>query len=214
LSREAIRVPRYTAESLEYRTALTNAEELKPITIDDNPQGGSAQFGRVLPDYKRISKAATVIHFAIAVGTTGLTPAVLLLLEPYRSIAEIALLTAPLTASAAIISVMALRRSFARMRGSERLGVFVPAVLLPYFTAKYFGLVLPAPRLQVPLPFELIPFNLWPVVWAWTWVVSILTHYLSLYGLVRTLLSAACGYYLAWVWVRGIAPRLRGAKSR
>ena len=161
--------------------------------------------GRAVEHFEEISKGASLVHLAIAIGTNVLSQVVAETLEPYRKIGEIALLTLPLTAAAAIISAMVLRGSFAQLRGGERLYVFVPAILLPYLIAAAFGLVAPV-----------VPVNSWwdvlrffnPTV-APVLMVSVVSYYFSAYGFTRLVLSIICGFYLAWVWERKLRPLLR-----
>lgn len=152
----------------------------------------------------QISRGAEALHLGVSVLTLGINPVANRLLDPYRTIGEMVMLTAPLTVSAAVVTALVLGGSFSKMAAAGKLITLVTAVLAPYLIAEYFGLVAGSPQvgsgwalLQYARPDKAVFL-----------ILSILQHYFSLYGLAKTLSSVACGGYLGWVWMKTIAPRI------
>jgi hypothetical protein len=155
-------------------------------------------------DLKDIWSKATLLATIIALPPLSLSALVTLALQPIDPLKQIVFGTWPLVASATILIMLIIRRSFADMDTGEKFWTILGCLAVPYLIAYYFGAAgdlrseITKSWMQVLHPAHLLGL-----------VVNIATYYLSAFGLVRTGLAIVCGGFFAWALQIKLLPHVQ-----
>lgn len=163
-----------------------------------------AQQSSLWQDLKDIWSKATLLASIIALPPLSVSAVVTLAFQPIDPLRQIVFGTWPLVASATILIMLIIRRSFADMGGAEKFWTILGCVAVPYLIAYFFGAAgdlrsgITKSWVQVLHPAHLLGL-----------VFNIVTYYLSAFGLVRTGLAIVCGGFFAWALQIKLLPHVR-----
>jgi hypothetical protein len=157
-------------------------------------------------DLKDIWSKATLLAFFFALPALTLSAIVTLALEPINPLLTVIFGTWPLVASATILIMMMLRRSFTGMSDANKLYAIGACLVVPYLIAYFFGATgygdlrgeTTRSWIQLLHPAHLLML-----------VINIVVYYLSAFGIVRTAASIVCGGFLAWAFQIKLLPHVR-----
>lgn len=172
------------------------------------PPVSASTLGKDLKDiWSKTGTLATVVTFP----SMSLTAVIAQLLEPYRSLGEIIVLTAPLVCSATILAMMVMRGSFKGTTDNEKVWTVAGIIIIPYVIAFFLGAATKIGD-QYTTVERWSDYN--PVFMFLKFAVGILVYYFSSYGFMRTLTSVLCGCFIAWVFEKKLLPRVRRLEVR
>ncbi len=160
----------------------------------------------LVEDLKDIWSKAALLSTVIALPALTLSAVVTLALEPVNPFLTVLFGTWPLVASATILIMMIMRRSFADMSGAEKLYSIGACLVVPYLIAYFFGATgygdlrgeETRSWLQLLHPAHLMLL-----------VANIVVYYFSAFGIVRAASAALCGGFLAWAFQIKLLPHVR-----
>ena len=157
-------------------------------------------------DLKDIWSKATLLSSIILLPPLTLSAVVTLALEPVDPLLTVLFGTWPLVASATILIMLIMRRSFADMSGAEKLYAIGACLVVPYLIAYFFGATgygdlrgeSTGSWLQLLHPAHLLML-----------VANIVVYYFSAFGIVRLASAVVCGGFLAWAFQIKLLPHVR-----
>jgi hypothetical protein len=160
----------------------------------------------LVKDLKDIWSKATLLSSIIALPPLTLSAVVTFALEPVNPLLTVVFGTWPLVASATVLIMLIMRRSFADMSGAEKLYAVGACLVVPYLIAYFFGATgygdlrgeSTKSWLQLLHPAHLMIL-----------VANIVFYYFSAFGIVRSALAALCGGLLAWAFQIKLLPHVR-----
>jgi hypothetical protein len=157
-------------------------------------------------DLKDIWSKGTLLASIIALPHLSVSAAVTLALQPIDPLKEVVFGTWPLVASATILIMMIIRRSFADMTDAEMFWAVAACLAVPYLIAYFSGAAGYAdPRGETTKSWVQL---LHPAHLFWL-VVNIASYYFSAFGLIRTGLAIVCGGFLAWAFQIKLLPHVQ-----
>lgn len=159
----------------------------------------------LLKDLKDIWSKSGTLASCVSIPVLGVNAVVNNLIDPYRRIGNLLLLTAPLCCSVTILAMLFMRGSLKGREGWNVFWIITGIIIIPYIVAIYFGLAKDInAKFEPAYDWSLLhPVNLGK------FAIGILFYYFSDYGLARTVTSAACGCFIAWVFQYKLLPRIR-----
>jgi hypothetical protein len=160
----------------------------------------------VFKDLKDIWTKTGTLASCISIPVLGVNAVVNSAIDPYRQIAQIFLLTAPLCCSVTIVAMLWMRGSFKGMRDLEAAWIIFGALIFPYFIAFFLGAARSIDDKYTTVD-NWAGYN--PIMIAMKFAMGILVYYFSTYGLARSISSVICGCFLAWVFEYKLLPRIR-----
>lgn len=160
----------------------------------------------LLQDLKDIWGKATLLASILSLPALTVPALATWALEPVDPVLKIIFGTWPLVASATILTMLIIRRSFADMDGAEKFWTIAACVTVPYLIAYFFGAAgygdlrgaSTKSWVQLLHPAHLIGL-----------VANIVFYYFSAFGMVRTGSAVACGGFLAWAFQIKLLPHVQ-----
>jgi hypothetical protein len=160
----------------------------------------------LLEDLKDIWSKAALLAFFFALPALTLSAIVTLALEPVNPLLTVIFGTWPLVASATVLIMMIMRRSFADMSGADKFYAIAACLVVPYLIAYFFGATgygdlrseTTTSWIELLHPAHLLIL-----------VVNIVVYYLSAFGLARMASAIVCGGFLAWAFQIKLLPHVQ-----
>jgi hypothetical protein len=161
----------------------------------------------LLKDLKDIWTKSSTLASCVSIPVLGVNAVVNNLIDPYKKIGEILVLTAPLCCSVTIIAMLFMRGSFKGQSDWYAFYSICAALIVPYIVALFFG----AASANIEKTFVTVDHwtGYFPHVMIGKFAMGILFYYFFAYGLARTTSSVICGCFIAWVFQYKLLPQIR-----
>ena len=158
-------------------------------------------------DLKDIWTKSGTLATLVQIPALGLNAYINSVIDPYRGMAEIVVLTAPFCVSVTILAMLTMRGWFKDVAAMPGWGMIFLAFFFPYVIAVMLGVASPRLDPSVTTPTGWHAYN--PIMYPMLFVAGILQYYVSAYGLGRMISSTIFGCSVAWIFQYKLLPMVR-----